>query len=122
MRLESDPEVFDHAAALASVGGDRDFLSEVAGLFQAAWPTLWGDIREGVASGNLRAVEKSARLVKAAANNISAKKVSESAHCLEVAAREGSLHAAREASTSLEREVGRLTPHLAPVRNRRAAR
>ncbi len=117
MRIETNSEVFDHRSALASVGWDRDFLSEVAGLFQAAWPTLSGEIREALASGDLREVEKSVRLVKAAANNVSAKKVSEAAQCLETAAREGSLKAARAACSTLEHEVERLAPYLAPFRN-----
>ena len=122
MRLKVNTEVFDHALALASVGGDRTFLSEVAGLFQAAWPTLRGDIRTGLAVGNLCAVERSARLVEAAARNVSARNVYEAARELEALARRGSLEASQVACEALEREVEVLTPYLAPLQNVRGAR
>jgi HPt (histidine-containing phosphotransfer) domain-containing protein len=115
--MEWDPEVFDPNLALASLGGDQEFLIEVAGLFLAAWPTLWSDIRAGLAAGNLRAAERSASLVKAAARNISARKVSEAAHCLETLAREGALEGARAVSTSLAQEVERLKPLLSTLGN-----
>ena len=117
MRMEMTTEVFDRTSALASVGGDREFLSELVGLFQAAWPTLQGLIRAGLAEGNLHAVERSARLVKAAANNVSAKKISESASTLEIIAHEGALEAARAACATLEGEVVKITPYLTPLRN-----
>jgi len=114
-------DVFDSTLALESVGGDRSFLSEVAGLFQAAWPTLWSDIRAGLAVGNLCAVERSAHLVQAAARNVSARSVYEAAQELEQLARHGALEASQVACEALQREVERLTPYLAPLQNFRSA-
>jgi HPt (histidine-containing phosphotransfer) domain-containing protein len=98
-------EVFDVGVALRSVGGDEEFLTELVGLAQAAWPTLLADIRGGMARGDLPAVEASARLAKAAARNLSAKRAHESALQLERMARKGDLPAAQNASLELEREV-----------------
>ena len=106
--MEQHAEVFNETLALSSVGGDRDFLAEVVGLVQAAWPTLLADIREGLERGNLSAVGMTARLAKAAARNVSAKRAYESAVKLEAMAAIGNLEAARGASKSLEREVERL--------------
>ncbi len=106
--MEQHAEVFNEALALRSVGGDREFLAEVVGLVQAAWPSLLADIREGMARGNLVAVGITARLAKAAARNVSAKRVYESAVQLEAMAAIGNLEAAQGASKSLEREVERL--------------
>lgn len=117
MRMQPDPEVFDPTSALASVGGDREFLSEVAGLFQAAWPTLCNDIRAGLAAGDFGAMERSARLVEAAARNLSARIVCESAHRLALLARQGALEDCEAACANLEHQVARLTPHLAPLRH-----
>ena len=106
--MEQHAEVFNETLALSSVGGDRDFLAEVVGLVQAAWPTLLADIREGLERGNLSAVGMTARLAKAAARNVSAKRAYESAVKLEAMAAIGDLEGARGASKSLEREVERL--------------
>jgi HPt (histidine-containing phosphotransfer) domain-containing protein len=115
MGLEENSEVLDHRSALASVGGDREFFSEVAGLVQAAWPTLLGDIDQALAAGDLDAVQMTTRLAKAAAQNVSAARAYEAASRLEIAARGGQLEAAREAGVQLEQEVERLTAALATL-------
>ncbi len=113
MTRKANPDVFDRASALWSVGGDRDFLAEVAGLFQAAWPALLREIRAGLAAGDFDAVAVSAHLVEAAAKNISARNVRESAHRLEALACERALDACRVACLNLEHDVEILTPYLA---------
>jgi hypothetical protein len=103
--VEQYAEVFDVDQALKSVGGDVEFLTEVVGLTRAAWPTLLTDIREGLSRGDLRAVETGARLAKAAARNVSAKRAYESALQLCAMAGKRDLRAARSAIEALEREV-----------------
>ncbi len=112
-------EVFDVGLALRSVGGDQEFLAEVVGLTKAAWPTLLMDIREGISRGDLRAVETSARLAKAAARNVSARRAYESALQLHRVACKGDLQAAQSASASLEREVEMLRFCLATLEDER---
>jgi len=112
---EKYPEVFDVGLALSSVGGDQEFLAEVVGLTQAAWPTLLADIRSGMARGDLCIVETSARLAKAAARNVSAKRAYESALQLEAVARKGDLQAVQRAGMDLEREVELLQFFLAAL-------
>ncbi|HXW14685.1 MAG TPA: Hpt domain-containing protein [Terriglobia bacterium] len=101
-------EVFDAALALSSVGGDSEFLNEVVGLIRAAWPTLLADIRQAIAMGDLRAVERTARLAKAAARNVSAKRAYDSAAQLESLVGMRDLPAAQRASRTLEHEVEKL--------------
>ena len=102
---EQYAEVFDEALALQSVGGDREFLTEVVGLIQAAWPTLLADIQEAMDRQDLRAVETSARLAKAAARYVSARRACESALQLEMMAGKGDFQAALKASANLEQEA-----------------
>jgi len=113
--MDCDPEVFDPNVALASVGGDPIFLSEVAGLFQAAWPTLRSEIRSALTSSDWRALEWSAHLVKTAATNISARKVSETALLLETVAGSGDIQRSQRAAANLEREVEKLQSVLATL-------
>lgn len=102
---EQYAEVFDEALALQSVGGDKEFLTEVVGLMQAAWPTLLADIQEAMDRQDLRAVESSARLAKAAARYVSARRTYETAVQLETMAGKGDFQAALEASGRLEQEA-----------------
>jgi hypothetical protein len=108
--------------ALSSVGGDEDFLAEIVGLTQAAWPTLLTELQNGVAQGNLRAVEATARLAKAAARNVCAGRAFDSALQLESMAHQGNLTAAQEALTGLEREVEILRFFLATLGDEEACR
>ena len=100
-----DAEILDEVMALSSVGGDWEFLTEVVGLMQAAWPTLMAEIRDGIARKDLPAVKMTANLAKAAARNVSAKRTFESAVQLEKTAGRGELQAAQGAAACLEREV-----------------
>jgi HPt (histidine-containing phosphotransfer) domain-containing protein len=102
---EQCAEVFDVGLAMSSVGGDKEFLTELVGIIRAAWPTLLAGIRSGMARGDLCTVEKTARLAKAAAKNVSAKRAYESALQLEAMACKGDLQAVQSASMDLEREV-----------------
>jgi len=101
-------DVFDATRALSSVGGDSEFLTEVVGLIRAAWPTLLADIRRALAMGDIVAVERTARLAKAAARNVSAKRAYDSAVQLETLISVRDLPAAQRASTTLEQEVEKL--------------
>lgn len=98
-------EVFNVSLALSSVGGDQEFLTEMVGLTQAAWPTLLANIRGGLTRGDLPTVEKTARLAKAAARYVSARRAYEAALKLEAVAGKRDLPATQAASVDLEREV-----------------
>ncbi len=108
-------EIFDVRRALESAGGDREYLAELVGLAQAAWPTLVENVRTGVARGDLRAVETAARVAKAAAQNVSARRAYEAALELVMSARNGDLQAAQMASVEWEREVELLRIFLATL-------
>lgn len=113
--MEQHREIFDVGEALSSVGGDEEYLTEIVGLMQAAMPTLLADIQEEIAREDLHAVEVTARLAKAAAQNVAAKRAYESALKLETIASRGDLPATRRAIASLEREVKMLRFFLAAV-------
>ncbi len=114
--MEQTSEVLDSASALASVGGDADFLREIAGLVQAAWPTLLDDIRGHLAAGDLFAVEADAGLARVAAEYVSAKRAHASALQLQNMACCGDLMGAQRATVELEEEVAELQLVLARFR------
>jgi hypothetical protein len=87
----------------------------MGGLTQAAWPTLLADIRGGRARRDLHTVETIARLAKAAARNVAAKRASESPQHPEAMARQGDLPVVESARVDLDREVERLRIFLATL-------
>lgn len=114
--MEQSREVLDSACALASVGGDTDFLREIAGLVQAAWPTLLGNLRKDLAAGDLCALEADARLARVASEYVSAKRARASALQLQKMVGLGDLGGAHRATTQLEEEVAELQLVLATFR------
>jgi HPt (histidine-containing phosphotransfer) domain-containing protein len=111
MREEGD--VLDTVAALASVGGDREFLRELIGIFRAASQTLLREIQEALAGGDLEEVRNGAWLVRMAAQSISATRVYAAATVLETRAQYWQLDEAQLAACELQDEVDRLKPALA---------
>ena len=106
--MEPDLTVLDPTSALASVGGDADFLVEIAGLVRAAWPTLLSDLRKDLAAANFGALEADARLTRVAAEYVAAKGAYLAALQLQVMAVHRDLDGARRATENLEGEVGKL--------------
>jgi len=114
--MELVPQTLDRTQALAAVGGDTRFLAELAGLLEAACPTLLNDIETALARGDLPAVGWSARLVRVAAENIQARNVADVALLLENLARDKQPRAASAAYRRLQTEVVRLKPVLADLK------
>jgi hypothetical protein len=114
---EKNDEVFDEDMALSGVGGDREYLAEVVGLVRAAWPTLLADMKQGLVVGDLRTVEARARLAKAAARYVAARRAYECAQQVETLTGKGDLQATQKAIASLEREAQLLQSALSMIGN-----
>lgn len=114
--MEEHSQIVDRESALASVGGDAEFLREIAGLIQAAWPTLLNEIRNDLAAGDLTALEGHARLARAAAEYVAAKRAYMTAIQLQFVAMQKDLEGARRVAANLEGEVARSACSLQPPR------
>ena len=108
-------ESLDRAAALASVGGDKAFLAELAGIMGAACPTLLESTRASLAAGNLAAAARTAHLLRVAAENVAARGVASAALALETIAQHRRREAVEAAYSALRQEVEWLTPVLADL-------
>jgi HPt (histidine-containing phosphotransfer) domain-containing protein len=118
---DMNSEVWDISRAARSVGGDSEFLSELAGIFSAACPTLLKNLEEAIQSRNfLRAVD-SAHLIWSAARTLSATEVMNAARAVETMARSNEMNGIENAYRSLDREAGRLLNALAEFRSLRLA-
>ena len=107
--------VFDAAAALERVGGDRELLSEIAGLFEGEYPQLLGALREAIARQDTPALERAAHTLKGAVGNFAASAAFAAAQELESIGRQGNTERASELLASLETEVGRLQKALEAI-------
>jgi HPt (histidine-containing phosphotransfer) domain-containing protein len=106
MKLHS--EYWDRCRALDAVGGDAEFLSELAGIFCAACPTLLKSLGESIAAKNLFSVADTAHLLWSAARSLSAPGVAEAALALETMARRNEINNIDSAYHALQQEAGRL--------------
>ena len=114
--------ILNLAVALDHIGGDRELLAEVAGLFLENSPRLMVIIKEAVEAGNPYELERAAHALKGSASNFAAESTVEAALRLETMGRSLELAGVQEAYRSLESEMGRLCPVLAEIAGSRAVR
>lgn len=106
------PQVLDRAALLDRVGGDLEFLQEIAGLFLEDCPRLLAEILTAVTGGDARTLEYAAHTLKGSVANFGAEAARDAALRLETLGRAGDLKPAPEAYTALEQEIQRFTQAL----------
>jgi CheY-like chemotaxis protein len=104
--------IFDVAATLRNIGGDRALLDDLVELFLERYETMMERIRTALASKDQAAVEQAAHALKGTANNLSASEVVLSAGQLEALGRLGTLVEGPMIYTQLEKAVLRLVQVL----------
>ncbi len=104
--------IFDVAATLRNIGGDRALLEDLVELFLERYETMLERIRTALASKDQAAVEQAAHALKGTANNLSASEVVLSAGQLEALGRLGTLVEGPMIYTQLEKAVLRLVQVL----------
>ena len=109
---EPSDAVFDQEAVFARVQGDRELLQEIVGLFFVETPELLSAIRESIAGGDGKALERAAHSLKGTVSSFGSQAAREAALRLETAGRDGDVTCAAPAYAELEREVARLTHAL----------
>jgi two-component system, sensor histidine kinase and response regulator len=106
--IEALPAIFDAAATLRNIGGDRALLEELVELFLQRYQAMLEGIRTALAERNHVAVEQAAHALKGTANNLSASEVVLSAGQLEALGRLGTLVEGPIIYAQLEKAVLRL--------------
>lgn len=105
-------ELLDRDAILERVGGDVEFLQELAGIFSEDSPKLLQQIRTAIASGDPHGLEHAAHTLKGSIANFGAETARETAFRLEVLGRNGDLAPAPEICSVLEGQVAQFTDAL----------
>jgi len=106
------PQVLDRDALLDRVGGDIEFLQEIAGLFLEDCPKLLAQIRTAVSGGDARTLENAAHTLKGSVANFGAEAARDAAFRLEALGRSGDMKPAPDAYSVLEQEIQRFTQEL----------
>jgi len=109
-------ESWDSGRALDSVGGDVQFLNELAGIFCAACPTLLKSLEESTAAKDLKGAADTAHLLASAARSLAASRAAEMALTIEAMARRAEFEGIESACHSLRQEVEQLADQLKKFR------
>ncbi len=104
--------VCDRTAALARVGGDRQLLQELVGLFLDACPKWLDEIRAALTAADADRLRLTAHTLKGAVGTFGAQQAVEAALALELRGKAGDLKGAEQAFEVLEHQLHRLTPAL----------
>jgi HPt (histidine-containing phosphotransfer) domain-containing protein len=105
--------VLDWKRALEHVGGDRELLREMIGIFLEECPGWLAAVRKALASGDPNKVKEAAHRLKGSVAHLGAAGALAAALQLETMGREGCLSEADKVGARLEKEMERLTGALA---------
>jgi CheY-like chemotaxis protein len=94
---ERDEGVFDMEALMKRARGRKEVMLRIVAMMLEQSPRLTKEIKEAIASGDCRAVEQAAHMLKGSAGHFGASPVSDAALKLERMGREGDLRGAKEA-------------------------
>jgi len=106
------PVIFDAAAMIRNIGGDRALMEELVNLFLQRYQAMLEGIRAALADGDREAVEQAAHLLKGTASNLCASEVVSSAGQLEALGRLGTLVEGPILYVQIEKSVLRLVQTL----------
>jgi HPt (histidine-containing phosphotransfer) domain-containing protein len=95
----------NQVAVLDRVGGDSELLQEMAQLFLEEYPSQLQAVRDAVAAGDPKAVERSAHSLKGSVGNFGAAEAHHAAFQLEMLGRQAHLDSAKSALLHLERAL-----------------
>lgn len=104
--------IIDEEDLLERVGGDIEFLNEIARMFLDDCPRMVQEIRFACARGDADALQHAAHTLKGCVANFGAGPAREAACRLEMIGRSGDLAPAPVACTDLESELARFTEAL----------
>src|SRR3989441_7134688 len=111
--VRESAETLDRATLQERLAGDQGLLAELVGLFLQDYPRLLTAMREAVARGDAKLLERAAHTLKGAVSNFAAPAATAAALRLEQMGHQANLTQAEEALAALEAELDRLKGLLA---------
>lgn len=104
--------ILDREALLDRIGGDTEFLQELASMFGAQREQLLNEIRSALERDDAESLARAAHSLKGCVGNLGACAAFEVARRLETLARERNLEHARQMACEVEAEVARFQTAL----------
>ena len=111
----AEPGVLDKSGLLARIEGDGELLKTLVDTFLEVSPESMDKIREAIAGGDPRTVERAAHYLKGSLGTLSASNAFRTAADLEQVARSGNLAPAPEVYRTLEQDVALVREALQKV-------
>ncbi|HET7890622.1 MAG TPA: response regulator [Candidatus Sulfotelmatobacter sp.] len=115
--VETKNMVLDTGEALARAGGSKALLRRLCQVFLDNLPSMWMLIQRSVAAADAAATAHSAHTLKGSASLLGAMEVSTRARELEMLGKSGKLEGAVSVLDRLDRELQRLAPEVARLRD-----
>jgi two-component system sensor histidine kinase/response regulator len=112
---DAQESVLDRTELLERMGGDREILAEIVGLFLRGYPKQLAELNEAVARGDAVRIERAAHAFKGEVSNLASARATAAALRLELMGREGNLAGAKEGLADLERAVEQLKAALSAI-------
>ncbi|MCS7316426.1 MAG: Hpt domain-containing protein [Bryobacterales bacterium] len=112
MERTPSERILDEGALLDRIGGDAEFLRELASMFGEQREQLLGEIRRALERSDLDGLARAAHTLKGCVGNLGAGVAFEAARRLEMLARERRLEHARSFAEEVEAEVARFEAAL----------
>lgn len=107
--------ILNEAELLERVGGDMDFLQEIATMFVDECPRMVDEIRNACARGDAGGLQHAAHTLKGCVANFGAGPAREAAYRLEKIGSSGDLSPAPSACADLESELARFMDALSAL-------
>jgi CheY-like chemotaxis protein/HPt (histidine-containing phosphotransfer) domain-containing protein len=115
-KTEPDDGVVDTSTILAQLDGDTKLLAQLVDLFLDTYPSLIGEIRQGIRDQVHSRVREAAHSLKGALGNFRPVAGMDLVLTLELMGRDGNLSGAEETLKALEVDMGRISSALSALR------
>ena len=109
----ADSSVIHYESALERIGGDREFLDELLGIYQEEFELNVNKLDQAVQAGDFMSIQEVGHSLKGSSANLSLNLLRDKAYLLETAGRESDLPLAQRSTEELKVEFQRLQQHLA---------
>ena len=102
--MDEQKTIWDLAASVERLGGDRELYIEIVNLYLEDAPTQFRILKDSVQDGDLHSIERQAHSLRSASANVGARRVEEVAAAIELAANRGEINRIRELVLGFEDE------------------
>ncbi len=105
--------IIDYKSALERIGGDREFLDELLGIYIEEFVSSVGALETALQEQDFKSIQEIGHSLKGSSANLSLLQLSDKANLIEKAGRDNDLFLAEQSTRELKLEFRHLEEHLA---------